>query len=203
MIGHIRNWLSNWRFWIASIDSILGQEEESMPQRTAFLALATVFILMTACVLNPEAAQVNQYRGDVELLMGKGPEELIPLVTDTWRFEFFSNWAKMNPTPEIAFKLTRRSAPISKREARKVFKDSGYYDVVIYYKKCREGSARLWDGEPELYLTYHEHPVEYTHYIVLRLVFRDKKLHDCRFFHLNVGRNEVDLLVNDGCHDLS
>ena len=158
-----------------------------MLRRTKLSGLTIVFFLMTGCILSPEAKLVKLYEGQVDPLMGRGPEEVIPLVTDQWKFEFFSRWAKVNPTPEMVLKSTQRGAPFSKKEAQEIFEENAYYDVMIYFKKGRKGSAKLWDGEPEIYLTFHEHNIEYTNYVVVRLVFQDKKLHNYHFFHLTIG----------------
>jgi hypothetical protein len=160
-----------------------------MLHRTKFSGLTTVFILMTGCILNPEAKLIKQYEEHVDRLMGKGLEEVIPLVIDQWKFELFSKWAKVNPTPEMVLKSTHRSAPFSEKEAQEIFEENAYYDVIIYVKKGKEVSTSTWDGEPEMYLTYHEHKIKYTNYVVLRMVFQNKKLCNYHFFHLNVGNN--------------
>lgn len=160
-----------------------------MPLRIILIGFTIILIIMGGCVLSPEAKLVKQYRGQVDRLMGRGPEEVIALVKDKLKFELFSNWSKLNPTPELAFRLTRSNVSFSRTEAKKIFKENGYYDVLFYKKKCGEGTARLWDGEPDMYLTFHEHPVEYAKYVVLRMVFLDKKLHDCHLFHLNVEKD--------------
>lgn len=158
-----------------------------MLRRTKLPGLTIVFFLITGCILSPEAKLVKLYEGQVDPLMGKGPEEVIPLVTDQWKFKFLSKWAKVNPTPEMVLKRTHRSAPFSKKEAQKIFEENGYYDVMIYVKKGREGSTNMWDGEPDMVLTYHWHEIKYTDYVVVRMVFQDKKLHNYHFFHLKIG----------------
>ncbi len=158
-----------------------------MFRRTKLPGLTIVFFLMTGCILSPEAKLVKQYEGQVDPLMGKGPEEVISLVTDHWKFKFLSKWAKVNPTPEIALERTHRSAPFSKKEAQKIFEENGYYDVIIYFKMAGKGSANVWDGEDDMVLTYHSHEIKYTNYVVVRMVFQDKKLHNYHFFHLKIG----------------
>lgn len=158
-----------------------------MLRRTKLSGLTIVFFLMTGCILSPEAKLVKLYEGQVDPLMGRGPEEVIPLVADQWKFEFFSRWAKVNPTPEMALKSTQRGAPFSEKEAQEIFEKNAYYDVMIYFKKAGEGSAKLWDGEEDMTLTYHTHEIKYTNYVVVRLVFQDKRLHNYRFFHLTIG----------------
>jgi hypothetical protein len=155
--------------------------------RTKFPGLIIVFFLITGCIHNPEAKLVKLYEGQVDPLMGKCPEEVIPLVTDQWKFKLLSKWEKMNPTPEMVLKSTHRSAPFSKKEAQKIFEENGYYDVMIYVNEGRKGSMNLTKGEPDMLLSYHRQEIKCTDYVVVRMVFQDKKLHNYRFFHLKTG----------------
>jgi hypothetical protein len=159
-----------------------------MFRRTKLPGLIIVFFLTTGCVFTPEAELVMQYEGQLDPLMGKGPEEVFPLVTGQWKFEFLSNWAKVNPTPEIALERTHRSAPFSKKEAQKIFEENGYYDVMIYFRKAGEGSKSIPGMDAERMLSYHGgREIKYTSYVVLRMVFQDKKLHNYHFFHFKIG----------------
>ena len=158
-----------------------------MFRRKKLPGLIIVFFLTTGCVLTPEAKLVKQYKGQVDPFMGKGPEEVISLITDHWNFKFLSKWAKVNPTPEAVIERTHRSVPFSKKEAQKIFEENGYYGVIIYYKMAGKGSANVWDGEEDMVLTYHTHEIKYTNYVVVRMVFQDKKLHNYHFFHLKIA----------------
>lgn len=155
--------------------------------RTKIPGLIIVFFLITGCIHSPEAKLVKLYEGQVDPLMGKCPEEVIPLVTDQWEFKLLSKWEKVNPTPEMVLKSTHRSAPFSKKEAQKIFEENGYYDVMIYVNEGREGSMNLRKGEPDMLLSFHRQEIKCTDYVVVRMVFQDKKLHNYRFFHLKTG----------------
>ena len=158
-----------------------------MLRRTKLSGLTIVFFLMTGCILSPEAKLVKLYEGQVDPLMGRGPEEVIPLVTDQWKFEFLSKWARVNPTPGIALEKTHRSAPFSKKEAQEIFEKNAYYDVMIYVKNAGEGSTNVPCMDGERMLSYHGLEIKYTNYVVLRMVFQDKKLYNYHFFHLKIG----------------
>jgi hypothetical protein len=156
--------------------------------RTKFPGLIIVFFLITGCIHSPEAKLVKLYEGQVDPLMGKCPEEVIPLVTDQWKFELLSKWEKLNPTPEMVLKSTHRSAPFSKKEAQMIFEENGHYDVMIYVKKGREKSIGLTGNASYRLITpSNRHEIKYTDYVVVRMVFQDKKLHNYRFFHLKTG----------------
>ena len=155
--------------------------------RTKLTGLIIVFFLLASCTLSPEAKLVKLYERQMDPFMGRCPEEVIPLVTDQWKFELLSKWERMNPTLEMVLNSTHHSAPFSKKEAQKIFEENGYYDVMIYVNKGREGSVNLRKGEPDMLLSFHRVEIKCTDYVVVRMVFQNKKLHNYRFFHLKTG----------------
>lgn len=153
---------------------------------TKFLCLFIAVNIMTGCIPYPETRLIRLYESQLDPLMGKETDVVIPLVTSQWNFMFLRKWEGENPTMETVLEKNHHRVPFSNQEAGEVFKEKGYYDVVIYIKKGKEGSSRTWDGEDDMLLSFHDHIHSLTPYIFVRMVFRDKKLHNYRFFRIEV-----------------
>lgn len=144
-------------------------------------------VILTGCISTQDAKLVELYRSKLNPLIGKGAEEIIPVVTGQWEFKLQSRWESANPTPETVLKRNHRRAPFSKKEAKEVFMEKGYYNVLVFAKKGSEGSTREADlGDEEIGPGSHEHVYNYTHYVFVRFVFRDKKLHNYSCFYVQI-----------------
>ncbi len=152
---------------------------------SGFLIAAT---FMTGCASTRDAKLLELYTNKLDPLIGKGIEEVIPIITDQWEFKLQARWANANPSPETVLKKNHRRAPFSRMEAEEIFREKGHYNVLIFAQKGSEDETiegKL--GDESMGLGYHEHVHKYTHYVFIRFVFRDKKLHNYRCFRARIS----------------
>jgi hypothetical protein len=144
-------------------------------------------IFLTGCASTREAKLIELYTNKLDPLIGRGAEEVVPIVTDQWEFELQSQWAITNPSSETVLMKNHRRAPFSKKEAEEIFREKGHYIVMILAKKDREHEARetdvqdatrVWDPPAHIHKS--------TSYVFVRFVFRDKKLHNYRCFRAQI-----------------
>lgn len=143
-------------------------------------------IFLTGCTSTREAKLIELYASKLDPLIGKGAEEVIPMVTDQWEFKLQARWASADPSPETVLKKNHQRAPFSRKEAKEIFKEKGYYNVLVLAKKGSEDATIEAEMDEEMGVGYHEHVHKYTHYIFVRFVFRDKKLHNYRCFRAQI-----------------
>lgn len=143
--------------------------------------------LLSGCTSTQDTKLVELYASKLDPLIGRGAEEVIPLVTDHWEFKLQARWAIADPSTETVLKKNHRRAPFSKKEAKEIFKEKGYYNVLVLAKKGSEDATIEAEMDEGLGAGYHEHVHKYTHYIFVRLVFRDKKLHNFRCFRAQIA----------------
>jgi hypothetical protein len=155
-----------------------------MNNQTKIIGFLIVSVFLAGCSSTQDIKQIELYTGKLEPFLGKGAEQVIPIVTDQWGFQLQARWADANPTPEMILKRNHHRAPFSKQEAKEIFIEKGYYNILVLAKKGRELEAsELCFGEDDMNLG---NPSETVHksaqYVFVRFVFRDKKLHDYRCF---------------------
>ena len=143
-------------------------------------------IFLTGCTSTREAKLIELYASKLDPLIGKGAEEVIPMVTDQWEFKLQARWASADPSPETVLKKNHHRAPFSKKEANEIFKEKGYYNVLVLAKKGSEDDTIESKTDEGFGVGYHEHTHKYTNYVFVRFVFRDKKLHNYRCFHAQI-----------------
>ncbi len=146
-------------------------------------------VILTGCTVTQDAKLVESYASKLDLLLGKGAEEVIPLVTDQWEFKLQARWESTDPLPETALNKNHDRAPFSKKEAKEIFMEKGHYNVFVFAKKGSEGEATeapLNDYQLEGGGS-HNVVHKYTHYVFVRFVFRDKQLHNFRCFRVQIG----------------
>jgi len=143
-------------------------------------------IFLTGCTSTREAKLIELYASKLDPLIGKGAEEVIPMVTDQWEFKLQARWASADPSPETVLKKNHHRAPFSKKEANEIFKEKGYYNVLVLAKKGSEDETIESETDEGFGAGYHEHTHKYTNYVFVRFVFRDKKLHNYRCFHAQI-----------------
>ena len=157
--------------------------------KLSLFLIATV--MLTGCSSTQDTKQIELYTSKLEPLMGKSTEEVIPMATNQWEFKLQSRWAGANPSAEMVLKRNHRRAPFSKQEANEIFKEKGYYDVLVLAKKGSEGAAieshTCTDIDIGTGPGYHQHVHEYAYYVFVRFVFREKKLHNFRCFHVQIA----------------
>lgn len=144
-------------------------------------------IFLTGCASTRDAKLIELYASKLDPLIGKGAEEVIPMVADHWEFKLQARWASANPSPETVLKKNHRRAPFSKKEAKEIFMEKGLYNVLVFAKKGSEGETIEADTDGGFGAGYHEHVHKYSNYVFVRLVFRDKKLHNYRCFRARIG----------------
>jgi hypothetical protein len=155
--------------------------------KTKLSGILIVAVILTCCTSTQDTKVVELFASKLDPLLGKGAEEVIPMVTDQWEFKLQARWASSDPSPEMVLKKNHHRAPFSKMEAREIFMEKGYYNVLIFAKKGSEDAtieAQL--GDEQFGANYHEHVHKYTHYVFVRFVFRDTKLHNCRCFRAQI-----------------
>jgi hypothetical protein len=158
----------------------------SFKTKLSLFLIATV--MLTGCSSTQDTKQIELYTSKLEPFMGKGAEEVIPMVTDQWEFKLQSRWAGANPSAEMVLKRNHCRAPFSKQEANEIFKEKGYYNVLVLAKKGSEDAAiEPHFGDDEMMYGYHEHVHKYANYVFVRFVFRDKKLHNYCCFHAQIA----------------
>jgi hypothetical protein len=155
--------------------------------KTTFLGLMIAAFILTGCVSTQDKKLVEIYASELEPYLGKGAEQVVPMITDQWEFKLQARWAGANPSPEVVLKKNHHRAPFSKKEANEIFKEKGYYNVLVFAKKGSEGAAIEAHPAVGFGPGYHEHVHKYANYVFFRFVFRDKKLHDYRCFRVHVG----------------
>lgn len=155
--------------------------------KTKLAGLLMAVIFFTGCASTREAKLIELYTGKLDPLIGKGAEEVIPMVTDQWEFKLQSRWASANPSPETVLKKNHHRAPFSKKEANEIFKEKGYYNVLVLAKKGSEDATIESEMDEGFGAGYHEHVHKYANYVFVRFVFRDKKLHNYRCFCVQIG----------------
>jgi len=143
-------------------------------------------IFLTGCTSTREAKLIELYASKLDPLIGKGAEEVIPMVTDQWEFKLQARWASADPSPETVLKKNHHRVPFSRKEAKEIFKEKGYYNVLVFAKKGSEDDIIEADTDGGFGAGYHEHVHKSTHYVFVRFVFRDKKLHNYRCFHAQI-----------------
>lgn len=144
-------------------------------------------IFLTGCASTRDAKLIELYASKLDPLIGKGVEEVIPMVADQWEFKLQARWASANPSPETVLKKNHRRAPFSKKEAKEIFMEKGFYNVLVFAKKGSEGETIEADTDGGFGAGYHEHVHKYANYVFVRFVFRDKKLHNYRCFRARIG----------------
>ena len=155
--------------------------------KTIFLGFLIAAMILTGCVSTKDTKLIELYTSKLEPFLGKGAEQLIPMVTDQWEFKLQARWAGADPTPEMVLKRNHHRAPFSKQEANEIFLEKGYYNVLVFAKKGNEGAAIEAETDVGFGPGYHEHVHKYAYYVFVRFVFRDKKLHDYRCFRIHIG----------------
>ena len=148
--------------------------------------IAAVFL--TGCASTREAKSIELYASKLDPLIGRGTEEVVPLVTGQWEFKPQAQWASTNPSPETVLKKNHRRAPFSKNEAEEIFREKGHYIVMVLAKKEGEREARETDNRDITRVwsppaTVHKS----TSYVFVRFVFRDTKLHNYRCFRAQIA----------------
>jgi hypothetical protein len=157
-----------------------------MAFKTKLAGFVIAATLLSGCISNQETNLVELYASELDPLIGKGVEEVIPLVTDRWEFMLQARWAGADPSTETVLKKNHRRAPFSKKEAKEIFKEKGHYNVLVLAKKGSEDATIEAEMDEGMGAGYHEHVHKYTHYIFVRLVFRNKKLHSFRCFRAQI-----------------
>lgn len=155
--------------------------------KTKLSGFLVVAIFLTGCASTRNAKLIELYASKLDPLIGRGAEEVIPMVTDQWEFKLQSQWTSENPSPETVLMKNHRRAPFSKKEASEIFMEKGHYNVLVLAKKESEDEARESDfGDTTQGVAYHEHVHKYTNYTFVRVVFRDKKLYNYCFFRARI-----------------
>jgi hypothetical protein len=157
-----------------------------MTLKTKLSGFFIAAFILSGCSSTQDTKLVELYAGKLDPLMGKGAEEVIPLVTDQWEFKLQARWASADPLPEAVLKKNHHRAPFSQTEANEIFKEKGYYNVLVFAKKGSEDATIEAELDEGMGAGYHEHVHRYTHYVFVRVVFRDNKLHDYRCFHAQI-----------------
>ena len=142
--------------------------------KTKLSGFLIVAIFLTGCASTRETKLIELYTGKLDPLIGKGAEEVIPLVTEQWEFKLQSRWASADPSPEMVLKKNHHRAPFSKKEANEIFKEKGYYNILVLAKKGSEDATIEAEMEEGFGAGYHEHVHKYTNYVFVRFVFREK-----------------------------
>jgi hypothetical protein len=155
--------------------------------KTKLAGILIAAILLTSCASTRDAKLIELYTGKLDPLIGKGAEEIIPIVTDQWEFKLQSRWASTDPSPEMVLKKNHHRAPFSKKEAIEIFKEKGNYNVLILAKEGSEDTTIESEMDEGFGAGYHEHVHKYTNYVFVRFVFRDMKLHNYRCFLAQIG----------------
>lgn len=156
----------------------------SMTKIIGFLIAA---LILTGCSSIQDTKQIELYTSKLEPFLGKGAEQVIPTVTDQWGFQLQARWADANPSPEMVLKRNHHRAPFSKQEANEIFKEEGYYNVLVLAKKGSEDATIEADMDEGMGAGYHEHVHKYANYVFVRFVFRDQKLYNYRCFRVQIG----------------
>jgi len=144
-------------------------------------------VLLTGCTSTQDTKLVELYASKLDPLLGKGAEEVIPMVTDQWEFKLQGRWASTDPSPEMVLKKNHHRAPFTKKEAKEIFLEKGDYNVLVFAKKGSEDATIESElGDEQFGAGYHEHVHKYTHYVFVRFVFRDTKLHNFRCFRAQI-----------------
>lgn len=154
--------------------------------KTKLSGFFLVAVILTGCTSTQDTKLVELYASKLDPLLGKGAEEVIPMVTDKWEFKLQARWASADPSPEMVLKRNHHRAPFSKKEAKEIFMKKGYYNVLIFAKKGSEDATIEAEMDEGMGAGYHEHVHRYTHYVFVRFVFRDKKLHNYRCFRAQI-----------------
>ena len=156
--------------------------------KTKLSGLLIAAIFFTGCASTREAKLIQIYTGKLDPLIGKGAEEVIPMLTDQWEFKLQARWASADPSPEMVLTKNHHRAPFSKEEANEIFLEKGYYNVLVFAKKGSEDATIEGDADANggFGAGYHEHVHKYTNYVFVRFVFLDKKLHNYRCFHAQI-----------------
>jgi hypothetical protein len=162
------------------------EEVETMIFKTNFFGFLVIAIILTGCVSTQDVKMIEHYANELEPYLGSEAGEIIPLVIDRWEFTLQARWADTNPTPEKILEKNHRRAPFSRKEAEEIFKEKGDYNVLILAKKGSEDATIEAEMDEGMGAGYHEHVHKYTHYIFVRFVFLNKKLHNFRCFHAQI-----------------
>jgi len=149
--------------------------------------LLAAVVVIAGCVTGVNTESLTPYMSRLDPMMGGSPDDVIPAVTQELGFRLLSKWAGVNPTVETVVKKTPRQASFSKEEAEEIFREEGFYDVMVYVKTGDKAKSYYWDGDPEDQMTYHDHSLERRSFVLARLVFRDKKLHARKFFRVEIA----------------
>lgn len=157
-----------------------------MINKTKLIGFLIAAMFLTGCTSTREAELIELYSSKLDPLIGKGVEEVIPMVTDQWEFKLQARWASADPSPETVLKKNHHRAPFSRKEAKEIFKEKGYYYVLVLAKEGSEDATIETDMDEGMGAGYHEHVHKYTHYVFVRFVFRDKKLHNYRCFRAQI-----------------
>ncbi len=157
-----------------------------MISKTKIIGFLIAALILTGCSSTQDTKQIELYTSKLEPFLGKGAEQVIPIVTDQWGFQLQARWADANPTPEMVLKRNHHRAPFSKQEAKEIFKEKGYYNVLVLAKKGSEDATIEADMDEGMGAGYHEHVHRYANYVFVRFVFWDQKLHDNRCFRTQI-----------------
>jgi len=154
-----------------------------MDFRSKFCGFLISAVILTGCISTQNTKLIELCTEKMEPLQGISAGDVISVVTHEWEFKIQSRWAIANPSPEMILKRNHRRAPFSKKEAKDIFLERGYYYVLIFAKKGSEDvTIEPHFGETEVMHGYHEHVHKSTNYVFFRLVFRNEKLYNFRCF---------------------
>jgi hypothetical protein len=169
-------------------------EETRMILKAECCLLLAAALFMAGCATGENLKSIELVEGRMEHLRGEDPESVIRTVTEQLGFRFLSKWNGMNPTPETVVRNTPRQASFSPQEAMEIFREEGFYDVMIYVRSDAEERVSFYDVDAEthaaddaMFQLWHNQTQKYRSYILARLVFRDKRLETFKLIHVDVA----------------
>jgi hypothetical protein len=156
--------------------------------------LLAAVLFMAGCATGENLKSIELVESRMEHLKGEDPESVIRTVTEQLGFRFLSKWARMSPAPETVAVNTPRQASFSSEEIREIFREEGFYDVMIYVRSDAEERVSFYDVDAEthaadaaMFQLWHNQTQRFRSYILARLVFRDKRLETFKLIPVNVA----------------
>ena len=157
-------------------------------------ALLGLALLTAGCAISPNHKSIELLENRMSPMIAEGLDGVVEIVTEQLGFRFLSKWAGMNPTPETVGKKTPRQASFSTTEATEIFREKGFYDVMIYTRSVDEGRVCYYDVDSERHVAdadmfqgWHNQNQRYRTYVFARLVFKDKRLHAYKFIRTDIA----------------
>ena len=158
-----------------------------MAIRMKLTGLLIFALILAGCLSTQNTRQIELYTSELDPRLGQDVDDILSMVTDLWKFRLQSRWERVDPTTAMVHERNHHKARFSKKEAEEIFREKGYYNVLVFAKKGSEDTTvEPHFGDDEMMYGYHEHVYTSAHYIYIRFVFRDRKLLNYRFFQAQV-----------------